>query len=153
DPRRAREDIDDAPGLRLRAALSAAARTGDAGRVGVVAPCEDARMGSADRHSVGRPASRALQRGAAARRADVLEPAYVGRVRRDLRESGAAAALLPRAAAAGSAVLFHHADDGGRATRRSLMANGRAAGTLLPAAAEPADGRRRRHTRRPPHGV
>src|SRR5436189_5727090 len=82
----------------------------------------------------------------------VLQPAYVGRVRRDLREPGAAVALLPRATATRSPVLLHDAHDGGGPSRRGVVAHGRAPGPLFPAAAEPADGRRRRHPRRAPHG-
>src|SRR6185436_20261064 len=133
--------------LRRRAALPAAATFGHARRVGAVAAGQDARVGSADRHPLGGAAPRALQRRAAAGRADVLEPAHVGRVRRHLREPGAAAALRAGAPPARSAVLFHHADHGGGPARRGLVADGRAAGPVLSAAAESAHGRRRRHPR------
>src|SRR4029077_19328780 len=100
-----------------------------------------------DRHPLGGAAPRALQRRAIAGRADVLEPAHVGRVRRDLREPGAPAALLPRASAAGSPILLHDAYDGGRAPRRGLMADGGSSRVLLFPAAEPAGGRAPRRAR------
>src|SRR5205085_104828 len=72
---RARDDIEESRhahgqgahrSVRTRAALPATARVRNARRVGAVAACQDARVGSTDRHSLGGAAPRALQRRPAA---------------------------------------------------------------------------------------
>ncbi len=113
---------------------------GHARRLGAVAAREDARVGPADGHPVGRAPPGALHARADAGRAPVLEPADVGRVRRHLGEPGAAPALLPREPPPRPPLLLHHAHPGGRPPRRGLVADGRAPRRLLPAAAESAHG-------------
>src|SRR5204863_221617 len=102
--RQARDEV-------VRAALRLIA--GDRARhVGALAAGQDARVGSADRYHLGGAPSRTLHGRAAFGCADVLESAHVGRVRRDLREPGAAAALLSGTSASRSTVLLHDADHG-----------------------------------------
>ena len=105
-------------------------------------------MESGDRHRLGRAASRAVQRSAARRRAHVLEPARLERIRRNLGKPGVADPLLPGALRARHGAVLQHPLAGRIAARRGLLSHGRGARRLFRAARRggvPGLGRHARH--------